>query len=225
MPWAMIKAGVYKNTIMSQFFKEEFAGLIRFLKNFATETIVILSAALFVCLDRYHVILNGDISTFLLYAIFPILVILIVLRKNPLNFGLGLGNFKLWWKYVAVACVISAVVLYAASFAPSLQKYYKQEHFNFLNYFLVNCASLLAIEYMYRGFILFGLKEKFKEGAILIQTIPFVLLHLGKPELETISCLFTGVLFGYIAYRGKSFWPVFIIHLFINIYFVTLINR
>jgi membrane protease YdiL (CAAX protease family) len=55
--------------------------------------------------------------------------------------------------------------------------------------------------------------------------IPFVLLHLGKPELETISCLFTGILFGYIAYRGKSFWPVFLIHLFINVYFVWLINR
>jgi len=28
-----------------------------------------------------------------------------------------------------------------------------------------------------------------------------------------------------MAYRGKSFWPAFIIHLFINIYFVALINR
>jgi CAAX protease family protein len=54
--------------------------------------------------------------------------------------------------------------------------------------------------------------------------IPFALLHLGKPELETISTLFTGILFGYVAYRGKSFWPAFIIHLFINIFFVTLIN-
>jgi membrane protease YdiL (CAAX protease family) len=78
---------------------------------------------------------------------------------------------------------------------------------------------------MFRGFLLFGLKEKFKEGSILIQMIPFVLLHIGKPELETISCLFTGILFGYMAYRGKSFWPAFTIHLFINIYFVALINR
>ena len=63
--------------------------------------------------------------------------------------------------------------------------------------------GLAAIEYMYRGFLLFGLKEKFKEGSILIQTIPFVLMHLGKPEIETISCLFTGIFFGYMAYRGS----------------------
>ena len=66
--------------------------------------------------------------------------------------------------------------------------------------------------------------EKFKEGSILLQTIPFVLLHLGKPELETISTIITGILFGYVAYRGKSFWPAFIIHMFINVFFVGLIN-
>ena len=210
---------------MLRFLKEEFAGLGQFLKRNANETIIVLAAALFLSLDRYHTIKNGDFSTFLFYAAFPILVILIVLRKNPLNFGLSIGSPRIWLKYVLVTCLISAAVLYAASFVPSLQKYYKQEHFNFLHYFLTSCLSLSVIEYMFRGFLLFGLKEKFKEGSILIQMIPFVLLHLGKPELETISCLFTGILFGYIAYRGKSFWPAFIIHLFINVFFVWLINR
>jgi membrane protease YdiL (CAAX protease family) len=77
---------------------------------------------------------------------------------------------------------------------------------------------------MFRGFLLFGLKEKFKEGSVLLQMIPFALLHLGKPELETISTIITGILFGYVAYRGKSYWPAFIIHLFINVFFVALIN-
>ena len=210
---------------MLKFIKEEFSGLVQFLKQNTTETVIVLSAALFLSLDHYHVIMNGDFSTFLFNAAFPILVILIILRKNPFNFGLSIGNFRIWWKYVLVTCLIAAAVLFAVSFVPSLQKYYKQEHFNFLRYFLVNCLSLSAIEYMYRGFLLFGLKDKFKEASILIQTIPFVLLHFGKPELDTISCLVTGVLFGYIAYRGKSFWPVFIIHLFINVFFVWLINR
>jgi membrane protease YdiL (CAAX protease family) len=83
---------------------------------------------------------------------------------------------------------------------------------------------LSASEFLYRGFLLFGLKEKFQEGSILLQMVPFVLLHLTKPELETISTIITGILFGYVAYRGKSFWPAFIIHLFINVFFVGLIN-
>ena len=47
--------------------------------------------------------------------------------------------------------------------------------------------------------------------------IPFVLLHIGKPEIETISTIFTGLLWGYICYRGKSSWPAYIMHMVVNV--------
>ncbi len=75
-----------------------------------------------------------------------------------------------------------------------------------------------------RGFLLFGLKEKLGELSIVVQMIPFVLMHFGKPELETLSTIVTGLYFGYVAYRGNSFWPAFIIHLFINVFFVSLVS-
>lgn len=206
------------------FLKEELKGIWRFLKQNSRETIIILSATLFLILDKYHPVGNEWVSSFIYYAVCPILVILIVLRKNPLDFGLRRGNPRIWWKYVLVICVISAVILFIASFIPTLQNYYLEEKFNFLTYFLTSCVSLSAQEYLYRGYLIFGLRDKLKEGSILLQMIPFTLMHLGKPELETISCIFTGILFGYIAYRGKSFWPAFFIHLFINIFFVGLIN-
>jgi len=96
--------------------------------------------------------------------------------------------------------------------------------FNAFTYALTQVMSLSASEFLYRGFLLFGLKEKFGEASILIQTIPFVLMHLGKPEIETISTIITGILFGYVCLRGKSYWPAFFIHLFINVFFVVLIN-
>jgi membrane protease YdiL (CAAX protease family) len=96
--------------------------------------------------------------------------------------------------------------------------------FQFRALFLTSVASLSASEFLFRGFLLFGLKDGLQETSILVQTIPFVLVHFGKPELETLSTLVTGIYFGYIAYRGKSFWPVFIIHLFINVFFVTVVN-
>jgi uncharacterized protein len=211
---------------MLHFIKIELLGLGQFLKSYYTETVVVLAAALFISLDSYHVIgSNGDVSTFIFYALCPILVILLLLRKNPLKFGLGLGEWRVWYKYVLITILVSAAVLFAASFNPELQKYYKQDNFNFVRYFLVNLLSLAGIEFMFRGLLLFGLEDKFKEASILIQMIPFVLLHLGKPEIETLSCLVTGILFGYIAYRGKSFWPAFLIHLFINIFFVALVNK
>jgi membrane protease YdiL (CAAX protease family) len=119
---------------------------------------------------------------------------------------------------------VAAAILYAVSFMPSLQTYYLMDQFKFITYFWTSCISLAASEFMFRGFLLFGLKDKLKEGSILLQMIPFALLHLGKPEIETISTIVTGILFGYIAYRGKSYWPAFIIHLFINIFFVVAVN-
>ena len=209
---------------MIRLFKEELAAMGQFLKRNGTETIIIVSATLFLILDRYHPIGKEWVSTFLYYGVFPMLVILIILRKNPLKFGLGSGNPRIWGFYTVVICLVAAVILYASSFSTALQSYYRHTGFNYFTYFLTSCLSLGASEFLYRGYLLFGLKEKFQEGSVLLQMIPFALMHLGKPQLETISTIITGILFGYIAYRGKSYWPAFFIHLFINVFFVSYIN-
>jgi membrane protease YdiL (CAAX protease family) len=160
----------------------------------------------------------------LYYAILPVLVVLLVLRRNPLDIGLGPGNIRIWGLHVLITCLVAVPILLGTSrFAP-FQSYYKVEDFNFLSYVFENCIYLLGWEYIFRGFLLFGLKEKFREGSILVQMVPFVLLHFGKPELETLSTIVTGIYFGYVAYRGNSFWPAFIIHLFINVFFVAVVN-
>jgi membrane protease YdiL (CAAX protease family) len=148
----------------------------------------------------------------------------LILRRNPLDFGLRWGNAKLWVPHVIVACLILVPILYVSSLLPDFQKYYHQENFHFWNYFLTQCILLMGWEFIFRGFLLFGLKDKFKDATIIIQMVPFVLLHIGKPEPETISTILTGLYFGWICYRGRSYWPALIIHLFINIFFVGLIN-
>ena len=87
-----------------------------------------------------------------------------------------------------------------------------------IGYYCLKMAALLfAWEFFFRGFLLFGLKEKFQEKSIFIQMVPFALMHLAKPEAEALSTVVTGTLFGFIAYRSGSFWPAFIIHLMLNI--------
>jgi uncharacterized protein len=209
---------------MIRLFKEEFSALGGFLKRNGNETVILVSAILFITLDKYRPIGSTWFSTFFYFGFLPLLVIIIFLRKNPLNFGLRWGNPRVWWFLVVVFCVVAAIVLLASSASTTLQSFYQKKGFNFITYFLTSCLSLGASEFMYRGYLLFGLKEKFQEGSILLQMVPFVLLHFGKPELETISTIITGILFGYVCYRGKSFWPAFIIHMFINIFFVGYIN-
>jgi len=68
---------------MFNFIVTELKGIWQFLKRNANETIIISAAALFLSLDRYNPIGPQWLSTFLYNGIFPLLVIMIILRKKP----------------------------------------------------------------------------------------------------------------------------------------------
>lgn len=208
---------------MLTFIKREFKAVFSFLAGNRNEAIIISVSALVLTLERYNTILNRWADSLIYFALIPVIII-ILLRRNPLDFGLRLGNPKVWGFHVIIFCLIAWPILHFSAANPSISDYYLEKNFSLLTYSLVSLGSLFGSEFLYRGFLLFGLKEKFGETAILIQTIPFVLTHLGKPEPETLSTIITGIYFGYICYRGKSFWPALIVHLFINIYFVARVN-
>jgi membrane protease YdiL (CAAX protease family) len=60
--------------------------------------------------------------------------------------------------------------------------------------------------------MLFRLGRVWGPTAILIQTVPFVLMHIGKPGVEIHSSLLAGVVLGWLAWRSRSFWPCFLLH-------------
>ena len=209
---------------MINLFKQELGELHSFFKNNYKETVVLCAATLFLVLAISRPIGSSLAINYLVYyAILPIFTILIILRKNPIDFGLRLGDYKLWSFYVVITVVIAIPVLYVGSLFSSVSQYYTKS-FDFYRFFTQMVPLLLVWEFILRGFLLFGLKERFKEASIIIQMVPFVLLHIGKPEIEILMCIPMGLWFGYIAYRGKSFWPAFITHTFINFtlsYFVN----
>jgi membrane protease YdiL (CAAX protease family) len=209
---------------MVNLFKQELSEIHSFFRNNYKETVVLCTSTLFLVLAWCRPIGSSLVVSYTVYyIILPVFTILIILRKNPLDFGLRLGDYKLWVFYVAVTILIAIPVLYIGSLFSSVDQYYTKP-FDYYSFFTQMVPLLFAWEYLLRGFLLFGLKERFKEASILIQMVPFVLLHIGKPEIEILMCIPMGLWFGYIAYRGKSFWPAFITHTFINFtlkYFVN----
>lgn len=204
--------------------RKELQGIGSFLSRNRNEAVIIAAASLYFTLQEYHSLGDRWADGLVYYAILPILTILVVLRKNPLDFGLRLGNYRVWSVYVAITCVVAFPILLITSRFSSFEQYYTISDFDLPVYFIKMVSYLVGWEFIFRGFLLFGLKEKFKEGSILIQMIPFLLLHFGKPEAEVISTIPMGIFFGYIAYRGGSYWPAFLIHLFINVTFRALVN-
>ncbi len=210
---------------MIKFIKQEYMALRSFfVDNFKIVFILALST-FFLVMQWYRPLgPNLAISQLIYYFILPVLVILFIFRDNPLDYGFRLGNYRIWIFYVLLTILLSIPVLLVGSRFTSVQQYYERQ-FDYYEFLSSSVVILFAWEYLLRGFLLFGLKKRFGEFSIIIQMVPFVLLHLGKPETETLSCIVTGLWFGWVAYRGNSFWPAFLIHVFINFaikYFVNL---
>ena len=204
--------------------KNELLELGAFFKRHGYEALVIGLATLFLALDEYFPISHKWASALVYFGVLPLLSIAIILRKNPLDFGFRFGNYKLWGLHVIVFIVVATPVLILSSRYASLSTYYTIEEFSLLQFTWEIIIYMLAWEFIFRGFMLFGLKEKLGEFSILVQMIPFAILHFGKPEIETISTILVGIYFGYVCFRGNSYWPAVLMHLYINIGFRIIVN-
>ncbi len=68
---------------------------------------------------------------------------------------------------------------------------------------------------MFRGWILFAYLQRYGDDALWLQAVPFALAHLAKPQVETLTTIFGGFLFGWVAWRTRSFLYPFLIHWYI----------
>ncbi len=210
---------------MQKFLYREYQEILTFLKDNFQVIVVLCLATLSLVMQWYRPVGPTLVTNYLFYYVaIPVLVILFIFRKNPLDYGFRIGCYRIWLWYVIITIIIGLPILVIASRFSSVSQYYISQ-FDYYEFLTASVPVLFAWEYLLRGFLLFGLKKRFGQMSIVIQMVPFVLLHLGKPEAETLSCILTGLWFGWVAYRGKSFWPAFIIHVFINFtvkYFVNL---
>ncbi len=134
------------------------------------------------------------------------------------DYGVRLpSSYSHLWIY-AVMLVIVIIIAYSASFKESFQKqypYYKyyQEAPLFYGLFWVGRAfRFFALEFFFRGFLLFSLKQKMGDSAFFVSMIPYCMLHFGKPFPETIFAIIGGIIFCWIAARTKSIWGAVVLH-------------
>jgi len=174
---------------------------------------VIIISTLLLMIDYYHQFTsNKDYDRTILYLAIPLIIIIFLFREDPRQYGFTFGDWKAGIILTAIGIAFMAIVLWFVASDPSMQTYYKPQ-VNGLpwNTFL----DLFGWEFFFRGFILFAFVRKFGTDALWLQAVPFALAHLGKPEIETLSTIFGGFVFGWIAYRTRSFVYPFLIHWFV----------
>ena len=180
---------------------------------------ITVASTLLLLVDYYHRLTTHKYwDRVLLYLIIPLVFILLFFRENPREYGFTLGDWKAGLVItLAGVLVMAPVIWYLGKSDPGMTDYYKP---------LVKglpwttFLDLIGWEFFFRGWILFGYARKFGPEALWLQAVPFALAHAGKPEVETLSTIFGGFAFGWIAWRTRSFVYPFLIHWFISTFVI-----
>ena len=152
------------------------------------------------------------------FFILPTIIIAFLLKEKISNYGLKIGNSNFGLKISFVVVVFMLIVVWFVSSSSSFYltyPYLSEAKENWTVFFIFEFLLFLYIfswEFIWRGFMLFGLEPKFGYYSIFIQMIPFVILHNGKPVLETFSAIIGGILLGVLAIKTRSILYGVLIH-------------
>jgi membrane protease YdiL (CAAX protease family) len=153
-----------------------------------------------------------------LYLALPLLSLLL-LRLTPAKVGFGLGRPGLWLRDIGLLYLVMLPLVYFASRQASFQRAYPFFAFERLGTgslllgLAIRMVGMFAWEFLCRGYLLFGFERRVGgAAAIAIQTIPFAVMHVGKPAPEAIGSIIAGIVLGIIALRNRSFIPGAILH-------------
>ncbi len=149
------------------------------------------------------------------YLVIPLLVIALVFRDRPAEYGLTLGDWRIGLKWTVIFAVIGAPLLILAARTPAMIEYYDRFPAGLARLIPTAALDLIGWEFFFRGFLLFGLLRLMGPTAVVAQAVPFALAHLGKPEAETLTTIFGGILFGWLAWRSRSMLYPFLLHWFV----------
>ncbi len=175
--------------------------------------VTIVSTLLLILYSYHDITPSVEINQTILFLIAPLVFIVLFFRESPREYGFTLGDWRMGLILTLGGIVLmTPLIWFLAKLDPSSQAYYKGMAaglpWNTL-------GQILGWEFLFRGFITFGYVRKFGANALWIQAVPFALLHLGKPEIETLSTVFGGFAFGWMAYRTRSFLYPFLVHWYI----------
>jgi membrane protease YdiL (CAAX protease family) len=189
-------------------------------------TVAVLTVSLILLLD-YHGRIDGlvealvgsfgtsaaetkrlqSLGRLVLEGLVPLAVIVLVLHDRPSRYGLRVGDPKAGIAIALAGCAVMTPIVVSLVRLPALAAYYAPQAAAPLDVLLTTALEVIPAEFFYRGFLLFALLRIAGPVAVVISTLPFAFAHLGKPEVETLSTLGGGILYGWLDWRtGSVLW-------------------
>ena len=157
--------------------------------------------------------LNVAASRAILFGAVPLLVVLLGFRERPSRFGLTLGDWRWGIGLLAVGLAIMTPIVAWFAGQPEFRAYYgvgpgsgagSGSAGSLATVALRTGLEVIPAEFLLRGFLMFALMRRIGPLAIVIVQVPFVLTHIGKPEIELWSTFIGGSIFAWLDWRTRS---------------------
>ncbi len=186
----------------------------------------------------------------ILLVIIPMFLIKFRFKQKFSEYGLGLppkGKRKLAFLSFLFLTLISLPAFWIGAQDEGMRQVYPffkdfKTGLEFILYQFSYLPFFIAIEFIFRGYILFGLagiKDEevpnsgggtpgvffFSKYAILISMLSYTAWHLGKPVPELWGTLVWGLAAGAIALSIRSIWPIVFSHWLLNVFLDAVIAK
>lgn len=146
------------------------------------------------------------------YFIVPVIVINVFFKENLSAYGLKWkGAFKDYRIYIVMLAVMIPLVAFFSTTKSFQAKYPFYDlspgenlYPNFWIWEALYFLQFFALEFFFRGFMTHGLKHRFGFYSVLVMTIPYCMIHFGKPLPETIAAIAAGVVLGTLSLKSRS---------------------
>ncbi|MGL6096259.1 MAG: CPBP family glutamic-type intramembrane protease, partial [Fimbriiglobus sp.] len=150
----------------------------------------------------------------LTYLVVPALVIRVGFRERLTDYGLKLrGLFTGGLIYVGFVGVMVplVVVCSAESWFQQTYPFYRvhtpaEVNAAFVRWELLYALQFLALEFFFRGFVVHGTKHRFGAYSVVVMTVPYCMIHFGKPLPECVASIVAGLALGVMSLVTRSVW-------------------
>jgi membrane protease YdiL (CAAX protease family) len=148
------------------------------------------------------------------YLMVPLLVMTMV-GVRPAELGWRIRGTSSHWKVYLAIFSLAVPFVVIASFSSEFQDRYPlyeiyrgQSHVwrDLSIWWPFYVLQFVAIESFFRGFLVLGLGKRIGANAVLVATIPYLMIHLVKPPIEAAASIVGGLVMGTLAWRTKSIW-------------------
>jgi membrane protease YdiL (CAAX protease family) len=137
----------------------------------------------------------------------PLGVVVLGFRDSPGRYALRLGDWRWGLALLVAGLVVMTPIIVGLAALPEFRGYYGTASAPLGQRLLNDVAELVPAEFLLRGFLMFALWRRIGPLALVVAQVPFVLTHIGKPDLELWSTFVGGSVFAWLDWRtGSILW-------------------